>query len=521
MNEFENATPEQEAPVTPQQPQAEPAPQVWPSQDQSAYRNAGAGRRESPFADSPYVRSYDPTQARQYYTQQSQAWQQPTPQSAPRSANTRGKEGRKGRAALTVLLAVLLAVGSSALTAAALGTRWQSQTRQQSAEYAQQLDQMRQQIADLQQSIAAGAGSVPGSAVSSAGQLTPSQVYARNVDAVVTVHSTVVYSGYGQTGTGSSTGSGFIISKDGYVLTNYHVVDGANSVSVTTHAGDSLDATVVGFDDTSDVALLKLSAQADLPFVAIGSSSVLNVGDQVVAIGNPLGELTATMTVGYVSGKERSVTTDGTTINMLQTDAAINSGNSGGPLFNMQGQVIGITTTKFSGSSSSGASIEGIGFAIPIDDIMSIVDELKEFGYIRSAYMGVMVRSMSGDEQMLAELYGMPIGVKVDSAEAGSPAEAAGIQGGDIILSLGQTRVTSVNDLTLALRKLEPGDTTTVTVYRGGEELVLSITLTENVPQTTPAESTPQEPQIGEQMPSNGSYDEWYDYFAPFFGSRP
>ena len=188
----------------------------------------------------------------------------------------------------------------------------------------------------------------------------------------------------GQNGISVSTGSGFIVTKDGYVVTNQHVVDGKGSITVITTDGTEYPAVLVGADEANDVALLKVDA-LNLRPVTLGSSAELIVGDQVAAIGNPLGTLTSTLTVGYVSAKERDVTTDGFAINMLQTDAAINSGNSGGPLFNMRGEVVGITTAKYSGTSASGASIEGVGFAIPIDDVMDILPDLANYGYVNSS----------------------------------------------------------------------------------------------------------------------------------------
>ena len=502
----------------------QPLPQSAPTQEQSTYRNAGVGRRESPFANAPYM-TYDqgyraPTPAQFYNQPVQQTVRQSVEQPVPQPKKPRKKHSF-WKTALAAVLVLALVVGSCLTTAAIVNNRWESRASQMTEEYSQQFAVLEQQFAALEQQISANTtgNSVSGSAVSSVEGLTPSQVYARNVDAVVMVHCEIVYSSYGQSATGTSTGSGFITSEDGYVLTNYHVVEGATSVSVSTHDGVSYSAQVIGYDDTNDVALLKMNASG-LPFVTIGSSDDLIVGDQVVAIGNPLGELTSTMTVGYVSGKERAVTTDGTTINMIQTDAAINSGNSGGPLFNMKGEVIGITTAKYSGSSSSGASIEGIGFAIPIDDIVGIVDELMEFGYIKSAYMGVMVKEMNEEMQAMAELYNLPVGLYVDSVEPDGPAFTAGIQAEDIITKLGDTRVMGITELTRALREYEPGDTTTVTVFRAGAELVLTITLTEK-PQETGTDEETAQPQPGTDMPTDGSYEEWYEYFFPFFGSRP
>ncbi len=504
---------------THQEPQTQPMENYRPQSaapvygpEQGSHPNPAPVRQESPFANSPYM-TYD-----QGYRPAAAQPQAPTYSAVPQNSQPKPEKQRSGRpfwkTALAGVLVLALVAVSCFATAAVVNTQWQQKADRMTQDSNARFEEMNRQIQDLQQRIDAGTGPVviPGNPVSSDDWMTPAQVYALNVNAVVMVHSEIVYSQFGQTGTGTSTGSGFIITEDGYVLTNYHVVEGATSVSISRYDGKTHKALVVGYDDTNDVALLKVDAEG-LPYVSIGSSAMLNVGDQVVAIGNPLGELTSTMTVGYVSGKERSVTTDGTTINMLQTDAAINSGNSGGPLFNMQGQVVGITTAKYSGESSSGASIEGIGFAIPIDDVMAIVEELQEFGYIKTAYMGVVVREMTDEMKALAELYNMPVGLHVDSTEAGGPAEAAGILPEDIILALGQTRVTGINELTRALRDYEPGDTTTITVFRSGEELELTITLTEKPRDTDAGQPTPAEPS--DDMPTDGDYEQWRDHFFP------
>ena len=233
----------------------------------------------------------------------------------------------------------------------------------------------------------------------------------------------------------------------------------------------------------------------------------------VVAIGNPLGDLTSTQTVGYVSGKNREITTDNTIIDMIQTDAAINPGNSGGPLFNMKGEVVGITTAKYSGTTSSGASIEGIGFAIPIDDVLTIISDLMDYGYVTGAYLGVTVQNM--DES--AAMYGLPMGAYVIDVAKGASADRAGIQVKDIIISIGEYRVESITDLTRSLRNFKAGDTTTMTVIRSGARMELTITLDERpvgFDGTVPSQEQPAE------MPSEGSYEEWFDYFRRYFGGE-
>ena len=339
--------------------------------------------------------------------------------------------------------------------------------------------------------------------------LTPAQVYARNVASVVgiTCSSTTLIGG--QSVQTTVTGSGFFLSEDGYVVTNYHVVAEASSISVVTQDAEPHEASLVGRDATADMALLKVEGDHFQP-VTLGSSSELAIGDMVVAIGNPLSALEATQTVGYISGKNREVSTDSNVVNMLQTDAAINSGNSGGPLFNMRGEVVGITTAKYSGTSASGASIEGLSFAIPIDDLKKSMEDLMTQGYIRSAYLGI--RGMDV-EAAAVDTYGLPKGAYVESVEPEGAAAAAGVQPKDIITALGDHPVDSFNALARALRAFQAGDRTQITVYRGGQTLVLDITLSER-PQD-------QEDAGSGLLPESGDYQQWYDYFRRFFADTP
>ena len=278
------------------------------------------------------------------------------------------------RKAVSAVLALALVAGSCGLTYAAVNNKWEDKMQEATSS----ISSMQQQLNALRSSGSVSATNVT-YAVSPEGAQTPRMVYENNAKSVVAVSSTVQTNYYGQTRQGTSTGSGFILSEDGYVVTNYHVIEGATAITVTMDGGTEYDAKLVGSDATNDVALLKVEATG-LPAVKLGSSDDLAIGDMVCAIGNPLGSLTATLTVGYVSGKDRQVTTDNATINMIQTDAAINSGNSGGPLFNMYGEVVGITSAKYSGTTSSGAVIEGIGFAIPVDDVMGIIGDWQSYG---------------------------------------------------------------------------------------------------------------------------------------------
>ena len=340
--------------------------------------------------------------------------------------------------------------------------------------------------------------------------LTPSQIYEKNVPAIVGIYNESISNGYnvfGQRSTIASSGTGFIISSDGEILTNYHVVANAQTLTVTLHDGKQYPATVVGYEAESDVALIKIEASG-LPTVTLGDSSSLAVGDEVVAIGNPLGELTYSLTVGYVSAKERAVNTDGTPINMMQLDATINSGNSGGPLFDICGNVVGIISAKYSGSTSSGTSIEGIGFAIPIDDVTSILDDLRQYGAVQNrAYMGIYGESVSSTD---ADNYGLPLGVLVSGVQDGSSAAKAGLQQRDIITGINGVTISSMEDLSRELKKFRGGDETTLTVYRSGQTLELSIVF--DAKQTT--DTTQPQPSQDDQSATEQQQSPWNDIWS-------
>ena len=498
MNEYENNefVPEQEQPV-----QAPPQPEIPPQQTNPyAYHGAGTGRKESPYANSPYVMYHQSQQEPQYHDQ---------PQyEAPKPPKVKKQRKGLGKKIIAALLAVALVAGSCIITASVVNNRWETRMSETEKRFDSKLQNLQKQI----DSKAGAMIPIPGNAAPSGDLLTPSQVYASNVNSVVAIASTIKSSNYyGGTSEGVATGSGFILTEDGYVVTNYHVIEGATSVSVVTHDGTEYPATIVGTVDTNDIAVLKVEATG-LPAVAIGSSDNLIIGDMVVAIGNPLGELTATQTVGYVSGKDRDVATDGSLMSMIQTDAAINSGNSGGPLFNMYGEVVGVTTAKYSGSSSSGATIEGIGFAIPIDDVTGMISDLIDYGYVTGAYMGITV---SNTDEESASMFGLPVGAYVMSVEKGGSADRAGIQAKDIIIDLGGYEVKGITTLTRALRNFKAGDTTTVTIIRSGGQMELEITLDEKPQQLPTAETAP---QSTEPMPSIGDPNEWFEYYRRFFG---
>ena len=440
----------------------------------------------SPFADSPYVTA--------------------VPQQEPVIVKKPKKSGKK---VLSFILALAVLVGACGVTAACVSGYWTQKMSAFNQTMSNKLQVMQQKVDALQSGVNGSAGIVP----NQEGAMTPGQVYAQNVQAVVAISNQVSTNIYGQVSQTASSGSGFIVSQDGYVVSNYHVVEGATKLSVITSDGTEYDATLVGYDSTNDLSVLKIEGE-NFPYVQLGSSDALTVGDQVMAIGNPLGELTSTLTVGYISAKNRAVNTVGTSMNMLQTDAAINSGNSGGPLFNVKGEVVGITTAKYSGTSSSGATIEGIGFAIPIDDVAGMIKDLVEKGYVSGAYLGVMVRDM---DATVAQTYGLPVGVYVEEVTKGTCAETAGVQAKDIIINLAGHDISTLAELSRVLRELEPGQTTTITVYRGGQEVSMEITLDEK-PQTTEQEQQQQQQQNQQQsttIPGFGSIEDWFGSLLP------
>lgn len=384
------------------------------------------------------------------------------------------KGGKIWKAILSCILTLVLVAAGCGATAVLLQLHWGDEIKRNE----QLIHQMQQTISDLREEITDNSFTGNGNSVSGTPNvnvdgLTPAQVYAQNVQSIVAISTKISGNIYGQTTEATSAGSGFIISEDGYVVTNYHVVQNASSLTVITHDANQYIAKLIGSDSANDIAVLKIEAQGLRP-VTLGSSDDLIVGDQVVAIGNPLGELTSTLTVGYVSAMDRGINTDGTVINMIQTDAAINSGNSGGPLFNMNGEVVGITTAKYSGTTNSGATIEGIGFAIPIDDVQKKITDLRDYGFITGASLGVMVHDM---DQKTAEYYGLPMGAYVVEVVSGNCAEEAGVLAKDIIIAVGDNPVTSLNELTRVLERYKGGEKTTITVWRGGREVVLDITL--------------------------------------------
>ena len=345
--------------------------------------------------------------------------------------------------------------------------------------------------------------------------MSPAEVYASTVNSVVSINCSAVSTNiFGQQTESASSGSGFIYTADGYIVTNQHVVANASSINVTLYNGDTYPATLVGSDSDYDVAVLKIDAK-DLPAVTLGSSTDVNVGDTVMAIGNPLGELTFSMSQGIVSCVNRAINVEGTPFNMIQVDASINPGNSGGPLMNLYGEVVGIVSAKY--SSYANTTVEGLGFAIPINDVQSIIKDIIENGSVgNKAYMAITAGTMT--QQMAAQYkINATEGVFVYSVEDGGAGDKAGLKLGDVITKLNDTQITSMEDLSAAKKGFKAGDTVTLTVLRDGKEITTQLTF-DAQPQTT--DDTADSSQSGDNNYNNGNngyngngYSDLYDYF--------
>ena len=308
-----------------------------------------------------------------------------------------------------------------------------------------------------------------------------------------TVNNNGFFFGFGDSGrqsseyTATATGTGVVITKDGYIVTNAHVIydsengaGKADSVSVILNNDEKYDAEIVGYDTDCDIAVLKIDAD-DLTAAEFGDSDNLRLGESVIAIGNPLGfELKDTVTGGMISGLNRDITINDKAMTLIQTDAAINSGNSGGPLINKYGQVIGINSSKMSSSYGYGeASIEGIGFAIPSNAVSSIVDDIMEYGYVTGKpQFGISCQDVT---ETISQMYDLPVGVYVTTVSEGSAAEKAGLQKGDIITAIDDKEIKTVEELNAQKNKHSAGDIVELTFIRDGEEETVKVTLDENL----------------------------------------
>lgn len=300
--------------------------------------------------------------------------------------------------------------------------------------------------------------------------LTIPQIYENTVSSVVAIEANKGGGAYGQTSVG--TGTGIVMSEDGYIITNAHVVEGSTSLTVTTFDGKEYQATIVGSDSKADIAVIKVETTG-LTAATFGEPLDLVYGEPAVVIGNPLGtNFAGTVTDGIISSTSREVEIGGYIMRLIQTNAAINPGNSGGPLINSRGQVVGVVSSKIAADD-----VEGIGFAIPIDIALNVANDFIEYGYVKRPMMGITVEQI---DPFYAQMYGGKAGLRVASVQDGSAADEAGMFVGDYITKINDKLVSTSADLNYEKDKFTTGDKIKLTVDRDGEELELSLTLKEN-----------------------------------------
>ena len=455
----------EEIPVTEDSPTAAPEAAAPVSGDKD-----GEGYTEQVYADAHYEPEGESTVPPRYYC---------PPERPVREARERKKKRSSGggllkAACLALVCAMLGGFVGSAITAGSLSDKVDAlEQRVASAETAVS------SVSAVQTAVSASPVAVSGES----GVMSPAQIYDMACRQVVGVTTDVTYTNYfGMKSSSAVSGSGFIISTDGYILTNYHVIEYAvqldSPITVMTYDGTKYTATIVGTEQSNDIAVLKIDATGLSP-ATFASSDSLHVGDTVYAVGNPLGELEFSMSTGHVSALDRVITTqEKEAINMFQIDAAVNPGNSGGPVYNSLGQVVGVVTAKY---SSTG--VEGLGFAIPSNDVTSIANDLITKGYVTGkAYMGVWM-----DERysaMYAQYYNMPLGAYISDVSSGSCAEKAGIQKGDIITKLGGKEITSYTELKNIVKDYSAGDVVEVELYRAGESMTVTLTFDEAKPES-------------------------------------
>ena len=306
-------------------------------------------------------------------------------------------------------------------------------------------------------------------------QLTMPEVYAANVNSVVSINVSTTTNVFGRTTESAASGSGFFITKDGYILTNYHVIEGASTVKVTAYDGTTYDAAVIGGDEDYDIAVIKVEGTNFQP-VVIGKSGSVQIGETVAAVGNPLGELTFSMSQGIVSCVNRAINVDGKPFNMIQVDCSINPGNSGGPLFNSYGEVIGIVSAKY--SSYSNTTVEGIGFAIPSSMAERIVNQLKQDKKVSRGWIGVTIQDV---DENTAKALGLPeaTGALIGSVMPDEPAAKGGMKDGDVVLEVNGQKIDDSSALLRAIATETPGSKVNMVVWRDGERKNITVQLGE------------------------------------------
>ena len=427
------------------------------------YKN---GYTQRIYSDAHYVRADETTVPPRYYTPPEK------PQKEAKPARKKGV-GLGALIAACLICALLGGLGGGALVGSMVDNRVDALEQSLSERSAEE-------ALNTVPALASGStvsASTDGSAMS------PGDIYDLACQQVVGVTTDVTFTNFfGMTSSAAVKGSGFIISEDGYILTNFHVVEdalrGDLDINVILHDGTRYKAEYVGGEADNDVAVLKIEASG-LNAATLGDSDALRVGDAVFAVGNPTGELDFSMTSGRVSAKDRLIRTETSPagVTMFQVDAPINSGNSGGPVYNDQGQVVGIVTAK---PASTG--IDGIGFAIPVNDARVIAHDLLTTGYVTGkAHLGVTVNR--NYNEMYAQYYGWPMGVYIDDVTPGSCAAKAGIEAGDIITTIDGTEVTSYDELRSVIRRHRAGDSVDIEIYRADEARTVTVVLDEEKPE--------------------------------------
>ena len=422
------------------------------------------------YSDAHYVRADETTVPPRYYVPPEK------PQKESRPASKRKGVGLGAMIAACLICALLGGLGGGALVGTVMDSRVAALEENVSALGAAE---------KLVRPAAVPASGTTVSASMDGTAISAGDIYDLACQQVVGVTTDVTYTNFfGMTSSAALSGSGFIISEDGYILTNYHVVEDAVKnkldINVILHDGTRYTAQFVGGEADNDVAVLKIDASG-LNAAVIGDSDALRVGDAVYAVGNPLGELDFSMTTGHVSAKDRVIRTSTSPagVTMFQVDAPINSGNSGGPVYNDQGQVVGIVTAK-----PAGSGVDGIGFAIPIKDASSITGDLLTKGYVTGkAHLGIVVGENGRRyNEIYAQYYGLPMGVYVDGVSEGSCAEKAGIETGDIITKFDGAEVKSFDELRAAIKRHHAGDSVEIEIYHADEPRTVTVVLDEEKP---------------------------------------
>ena len=485
---------------------------------QQSHEQAGQDQNQNPAYSSRYSygestsqqgqqaeNSADNSKSGEHYKWNYEDYQQ-TPKAEGKHA---GKKKNKGLKVFAGIMCAILCVGVVSLAGYGTYALVSNQQDQQSAEATTEgTDEQNQSSTTLVLNDKPSTSNSSASVDLSEGELTITERAEKVLPSTVGIVS-YIQNQQSIFGGEQSQGSGIIISADGYIVTNEHVISGATSIKVVLQDDSEYNATLVGSDERTDLAVLKIDATGLTP-AEFGNSDQMQIGEQVIAIGNPGGlELAGTVTVGYVSAVNRSITTtNGNTVNCVQTDAAINPGNSGGALVNTYGQVIGINSQKIAATD-----YEGIGFAISINEAQPIINDLIQYGYVRGrVVMGITMQMI---DQTYAAIYGYQPGIGVVSVEAGSPAEEAGLVAGDIITAIDGQSITTQEELNSLLEQYSPGDTITLTVYRqsvrgDGQELSMELTFAEaGAPSDTTTQQSSQQSTQQSQAQNESSTSPW------------